>query len=232
MDLRARLSANLKCVEERIAAACARAGRPRSDVTLVAVTKSVSAEIAAMLVELGAHDLAESRPQSLWAKAAALPPTARWHQIGHLQRNKIERTLPLVTLTHSVDNLRLLEAIDEWSGRNGRRCDILLEFNLSRESEKTGFAVDEHATITERVSKLEAVRVCGLMTMAAMADDPERSRPPFAELRELRDRMRSVVPERHSLRHLSMGMTQDYEVAIEEGATLVRVGSALFEGLS
>lgn len=231
MSVRTQLELNLKSVEDRIGAACARANRMRADVTLVAVTKSVGAEVAGMLFDLGVRDFGESRPQSLWAKAATLPPTVRWHQIGHLQRNKLERTLPLVALTHSVDNLRLLDSIDKWSEKQQRRSDVLLEFNMSREEEKTGFALTELPAIIERLTTLRSTCVRGLMTMAALADDPEQSRPAFAELRVLRDRLRTVVPDPHSFQHLSMGMTQDFEIAIAEGATLVRIGSALFEGV-
>jgi PLP dependent protein len=224
------LAANLQRIEERIAAACRRADRARSDVTLVAVTKTVGSETATLLHELGVDDLGESRPQELWKKAAAVSG-ARWHLIGHLQRNKIDQTLPHAPLIHSIDSLRLLTAIDGSSARLGRCVDALLEFNLSREPQKHGFTVDDLPAIATAMRKLTHVRIRGLMTMAALSDDPERSRPVFAELRALRDRMRDQIATPQTLEHLSMGMSQDYEVAIEEGATLIRVGSALFEGL-
>lgn len=226
--MRTQVESNLNRVESRIAAACVRAGRTRSDVTLIAVTKSVSADVAGILFDLGVRDFGESRPQSLWAKAADLPSDIRWHQIGHLQRNKLDRTLPLVALTHSVDSLRLLDAIEEWSIRHDRISEVLLEFNLSREAEKTGFDPAATPAIVERLASLQSVRVSGLMTMAALADDPEQCRATFAELRHLRDRLKGFIDDRHPLQHLSMGMTQDFEVAITEGATLVRIGSALF----
>ncbi len=229
---RARLEANLRSVEERIAAACARAGRQRADVTLVAVTKSVGPQEAQWLVEFGVRDLGESRPQTLWDKAAALPAEVRWHLIGHLQRNKIARTLPLVALIHSADSLRLLDAIELEAAKINRTQDVLVEFNLSREPNKSGFPAEEAPAICERLRRLQSVRVRGLMTMAALADDSQLARPVFTELRALRDQMQRQVGPRHRLDHLSMGMTQDFEVAIEEGATLVRIGSALFEGVS
>jgi pyridoxal phosphate enzyme (YggS family) len=224
------LADNLHRVEERIVAACRRVGRPRDEVTLVAVTKTVPVEIAAILPELDAFDLAESRPQELWKKAAAITK-ARWHLIGHLQRNKIEPTLPIVHLIHSVDSVRLLSAIDAEATRTQRTADVLFEFNLSREPQKSGFAANDSASVMTTIAELKSVRVCGLMTMAALSDEPERSRPIFSELRQLRDELKKHIGPPHTLEHLSMGMSQDYEVAIEEGATLIRVGSALFEGV-
>jgi PLP dependent protein len=225
------LADRLAAVEERLRAACRRAGRPRGDVTLVAVTKTASIEAAAELVGLGVRDLGESRPQELWRKAAALPPTVRWHLIGHLQRNKIERTLPLVHRTHSVDSVRLLSALEEEAGRQGRTVDVMLEVNASREASKNCFAPEEVPGLAPALLGLKRVRATGLMTMAAFEEDPERCRPTFVMLRELRDLLRVAVGPAHTLADLSMGMTNDFEVAVEEGATLVRVGTALFEGL-
>jgi len=224
------LAKNFQRIQERTTAACHRASRARSEVILVAVTKTVSPEVAASLVELGVIDLGESRPQELWKKAAAINGV-RWHLIGHLQRNKIDQTLPQVHLIHSIDSLRLLTAIDESASRLGREVEALLEFNLSREPQKHGFTAGDLPAILTAISELSRVRVRGLMTMAALSEDAEHSRPVFRELRHLRDHVRVEVPQPHSLDQLSMGMSHDYEVAIEEGATLIRVGSALFEGL-
>ena len=230
-QMRERLSRNLNAVEERLQAACRRAGRPRGDVTLVAVTKTVSVEVAALLPELGVHDLGENRPQELWRKAAAVPQV-RWHVIGHLQRNKIERTLPLVQMFHSVDSLRLLTALEEEAARQQRAMPVLLEVNASREASKQGFAPEDVPALLPALRPLQFIHVCGLMTMAAPAEDVEQCRPTFASLRELRDRLRREARPPHSFAHLSMGMSDDFEIAVEEGATLVRIGSALFEGLS
>lgn len=219
----------LAAVEERMRVACERAGRERSSVTLVAVTKSTTAAVAGLLPELGVLDLGENRPQELWHKAAALPSTIRWHLIGHLQRNKIERTLPLVQLIHSVDSLRLLQALE--AEAQTKPLSILLEVNASRESNKHGFAPHELPGLVPTLAGLRQVHLKGLMTMAALEDDPERCRPAFIEVRKLRDLLRQQLSPPHTLEHLSMGMTNDFEVAIEEGATLVRIGSALFEGL-
>lgn len=229
-DIPSLLSDRLRGVRERIEAACARARRAADGVTLVAVTKTVPVEVAALLPGLGVRDLGESRPQELWRKAAALPG-ASWHLIGHLQRNKVERTLPLVAMIHSGDSLRLLSELDEEAGREGRTLDVLLEVNASREASKHGFSPQEVPLLGPAIDKLRHLRVRGLMAMAAYEADPERCRPTFALVRELRDRLRGSVGPRHPLDHLSMGMSNDFEVAIEEGATLVRLGTVLFEGL-
>jgi pyridoxal phosphate enzyme (YggS family) len=225
------LAGRLQKVEERLGAACRRAGRDRAEVTLVAVTKTVPPEVAAELVLLGVTHLGESRPQELWRKAAALAPTVRWHLIGHLQRNKIEKTLPLVTLIHSVDSLRLLAALEQEAARLGRTVPVLLEVNASGEASKHGFAPAEVPGLAVHLAGLRHLQVRGLMTMAAPLDDPEACRPTFAALRGLRDRLRGELGPPHALEHLSMGMSNDFEVAVEEGATLVRLGSVLFEGL-
>jgi pyridoxal phosphate enzyme (YggS family) len=217
------LRQRLTAVEARIAAACRRAGRQRDEVTLVAVTKTVSPEVAALLPNLGIMDLGESRPQELWRKAAALPASVRWHLIGHLQRNKVEHTLPLVQWVHSADSERLLRAIDDDLRRRNATLDVLLEVNASGESSKHGFAPPQLPALRPLLASLRQVRIRGLMTMAAHEDDPERCRPTFATLRALRDEF--------GWPHLSMGMSNDFEVAIEEGATMIRLGSVLFEGL-
>ncbi len=227
----ATLAARLAAVEERLRAACARAGRQRGDVTLVAVTKTVSPEVAALLHGLGVADLGESRPQELWGKAAALPTTVRWHLVGHLQRNKVERTLPLVRLVHSVDSVRLLEAVDAEAGRRGVPADVLLEVNASAEASKQGFSPAEVPGLAPALTSLRHVHVKGLMTMAAYEEDPQKTRPTFVGLRTLRDRLQAELGDSHALTHLSMGMTNDFEVAVEEGATLVRLGTVLFDGL-
>jgi pyridoxal phosphate enzyme (YggS family) len=223
-DIRRRLRDNLAAVEERVQLACRRCNRSRADVTLVAVTKSVGADVAALLPELGVRALGESRPQELARKAAALSKEIRWHLIGHLQRNKVELVVPIACLIHSVDSRRLLEKLSIEGERIGRPVDVLLEVNLSREKSKHGFSPDD-IPLNESPWPYPAVHALGLMTMAANVADPEQARATFAELRQLRDRIGT------DLRELSMGMTNDFEVAIEEGATYIRIGSALFEGL-
>jgi pyridoxal phosphate enzyme (YggS family) len=230
-SVKSQLAHNLDSVESRFAAACQRAGRARAEVTLVAVTKSVSLEVAKLLPELGVHDLGENRPQEFWSRAAALP-SVRWHFIGHLQRNKVERTLPLAQLIHSVDSVRLLNALEQEAEKQQRNVNVLLEINASREPNKQGFAPDGLPALLPELAKLNRVHVNGLMTMASFAEDPEACRPTFALLRALRDNLRDEIRPPHEMIELSMGMTNDFEVAIEEGATLIRVGTALFEGLT
>jgi PLP dependent protein len=230
-ELRSLLQDRLFAVRERIAIACRRAGRDPAGVSLIAVTKSVGARVAALLPELGVHDLGESRPQELWKKAAALPASIHWHLIGHLQRNKVERTLPLVHMVHSVDSLRLLDALNDAAAPLGRRVPALLQFNISGEPNKHGFRPDDVPELAKAVWHSPSIEISGLMGMAAYSDDPEAARPAFALLRRLRDQMSAAVGNELSLAELSMGMSDDFEVAVEEGATMVRIGTTLFEGL-
>ena len=233
-QLSRRLAENLARVRERIASACARSGRPDGAVRLVGVTKYVDAELARLLSESGLPDLGESRPQELWTKAAALAELPiRWHLVGHLQRNKLRRTLPLVGLLHSGDSLRLFEAISDAASASQSIAprDVLIEVNVSGDKAKHGFRPDEVEPLMPQIARLSHIRVCGLMTMASRDGDLDRARREFAALRELRDRLSAYCPPAISLNELSMGMSGDFEVAIEEGATIVRVGSALFEGL-
>ena len=184
------LADRLHLVEERITAACRRVGRNRSEVTLVAVTKTVTAPVAQQLVELGLLDLGESRPQELWAKEQIVTGPVRWHMIGHLQRNKVERTLPFVHLVHAVDSVRLLNALELECAKRKQTLDILLECNASGEASKLGFAPSEPAKLVPLLAGLKFVRVQGLMTMAAFEQDPENCRPTFALLRQIRDELR------------------------------------------
>jgi pyridoxal phosphate enzyme (YggS family) len=235
-----RLLENLTSVRQRIADAAKRSGRSAEAVMLVAVTKYVTTEVVAELVQAGCHDLGEARPQELWKKAAGLArvmddqntnPPIYWHLIGHLQRNKVEATLPLVSLIHSGDSMRLLQAIDAAAETQQRRAAVLLEINVSGDETKHGFAPRELAPLLPAVAALRNLEVRALMCMAAREGDDVVARRNFAMLRELRDRL---LPEQHenvSLDELSMGMSSDFEIAIEEGATIVRIGSALFEGI-
>jgi pyridoxal phosphate enzyme (YggS family) len=233
---------NLARVRERIADAAVRAGRSPSDVTLVGVTKYIDARAAADLVRAGCLDLGESRPQELWKKfdelsqMEGLAGRIRWHLIGHLQRNKIRRTLPLVSMIHSVDSERLLAAIQEAAeaaqhdeASRGRVVKILLEVNTSGEAAKHGISPDDVQLLLANAQTCSHIEVCGLMTMAALGGGPVVAARNFAALRELRDRLRPIAPTNVRLTELSMGMSGDFEVAIAEGATIVRVGSALWD---
>jgi PLP dependent protein len=231
-QIASRIRENLARVRENIAAAAARSSRLPKSVTLVGVTKYVEPSIARQLIEAGLTTLGESRPQQLWQKAEALADwQVNWHLIGHLQRNKVKRTLPVVGCIHSVDSLRLLQEIGREAAAMQRTADVLLEVNISGDASKTGLQPDEIEPLFPENIKLANVRVLGLMTMAALEGGADRARRDFAALRTLRDQLALKCPANVSLNELSMGMSGDYEAAIEEGATIVRVGSALFEGI-
>src|SRR5262245_37104844 len=226
-----RIHQNLAAVRERIASAARRAGRNPGEILLVGVTKYVDPPAARLLIQAGLSDLGESRPQELWAKAAALADTkCNWHLIGHLQRNKVRRTLPLVACLHSADSLRLLEEISHEAVAQNLIANVLLEINISGDSAKHGLAPDEVEALLPKIAELPGHCVLGLMTMASVEGGAAQARRDFAALRKLRDRL-SASATNVPLNELSMGMSGDFEVAIEEGATIVRIGSALFEGI-
>ncbi|MHC5055121.1 MAG: YggS family pyridoxal phosphate-dependent enzyme [Planctomycetota bacterium] len=227
------IAGNLRSVRERIAAALARAGRPEGSCRLLAVTKNRSVEEVAALVRAGQTHLGENRVQEADRKVPAcrhLGVEAEWHLIGHLQRNKVKKALALFNTIHSVDSVRLLEAVARAAEDRGARPDVLLEVNVARETSKYGFAPPEVEDACRRAADLPSLRLVGLMTMAPFTDDPETVRPVFKGLRELRDNLNARSPYPEALTELSMGMSGDFEVAAEEGATWVRVGTALFEG--
>jgi PLP dependent protein len=236
-EIAARLRDNLARVRERLDAATARAGRddpPR----LVAVTKYVEPRVARVFVEScfeeGEYvELAESRPQELWRKAEALKDLKiSWHLIGHLQRNKVRRTLPHVSCIQSVDSLRLAEGISREAVTQQVIADVLLEVNISGDEAKHGLRPDEVVRLLPELAKLPRFFVLGLMTMASLEGGLDKARRDFAALRELKERLPSECSAPNiAMIDLSMGMSDDFEVAIEEGATIVRVGSALFEGI-
>jgi len=225
-----RIRENLQSVHERIALAEARAGRPKGSVRLVAVTKRNDPDRIRPLIEHGVQDLAENYPQELWKKVEALIAfPVRWHMIGHLQGNKLKKTFPLVRMIHAVDSLKLLRDLDRMAADCPRdaRPEVCLQVNTSGEVAKHGWSSEALIAEADAIASCREIPVVGLMTMAALGTTAESARPSFEELRLLRDdfRLRTGL----ALEHLSMGMSSDFETAIEEGATLVRVGSALFE---
>jgi len=223
-----RLLANLEDVRHRIAAAAERSGRSAADVRLVAVTKSAPDNLVRRLIDAGQKDLGENRAQQLRDRAAALEKLGiRWHMIGRLQRNKVKYVVPTAAMIHSLDSLALAEAISRRALAEGCCAACLLEIN-SGEEQKGGVPPDEAPALVAAAAALAAINLVGLMTMAPLAENPETVRPAFARLRDLRDRLNRGAGLPHPLRELSMGMSQDYEVAIEEGATIVRIGTALF----
>jgi PLP dependent protein len=230
--VRAALAENLARTRERIEAAARASGRSPDAVTLVAVTKYIPTDWAGVLAAEGCRDLGESRPQELWAKAEALADLPiRWHFIGHMQRNKLRRSLPAIGLFHSIDSPRLLEALDEQAASLGRRVAALVEVNISGDENKGGFAPADLEPLIERLDQFAHVDVEGLMGMAGLSADQAEAERQFDELRQLRDRFVGRLPAGKTWPHLSMGMSGDFEAAIRQGATLVRIGSALVEGL-
>ncbi len=231
-ELRSCIADNLGRVRQQIAEAATRSGRDVSDIALVAVTKYVDVDAVQALLDLGCNDLGESRPQELWRKAEALSAAnVHWHFIGHLQRNKVRRTLPHITLLHACDSLRLLDEIDRTAGDSASNVKVLLEVNISGDASKHGFRPAEMPSVIESLSGFKHVQICGLMGMASLTGTIADARREFESLRLLRDSLVKSLPAGVELNELSMGMSGDFEVAIEEGATIVRVGSALFEGL-
>lgn len=230
-DLAARIAANVAHIRSRMAEAAARAGRAVEEVTLVAVTKFATIEEIRAVVAAGCADLGESRPQQLWERAAELADLpVRWHMIGHLQRNKVRRTFPLVALIHSVDSARLAEHIEaEMADGAGPPLPVLLEVNTSGDAAKHGLQPAEVEPLLPVMAGYRRIAVRGLMCMASLDGGLDVARRDFAALRQLRDQLRANCPPGVALDELSMGMSGDFEVAIEEGATMVRVGSALFE---
>lgn len=225
-----RIEENWICVRNEVAAAAEASGRSADDVLVIGVTKYVDAAWTASLVQAGCKDLGENRPQVLWSKAETddFPEAARWHMIGHLQTNKVRRLLRYKPLIHSVDSERLLDVIAKESNAKGVSTKILLEVNISGDENKTGM---QASTLESMIQKdlPKGIEVAGLMAMAGLGGDGRTAEKQFHEVRELRDRLsnRSGL----ELRELSMGMSGDYKQAIAAGATMVRIGSRLFEGL-
>jgi len=220
---------NIARVQERIVAACGRSGRHPEDVKLVAVTKTVPPERIREAYAAGLRDLGENRVQEAQAKCSALADlTATWHMVGHLQSNKARPARELFHWIHSVDSLRLAGKLDQAAAGGGERLAVLIEVNLGGELTKSGAREDEVAELAEQVGRLATVELRGLMVIPPFLEDPERVRPYFRRLRQLAQEINSRHLPNVSMRELSMGMSHDFEVAIEEGATMVRIGTAIF----
>jgi len=211
---------NVRDVRRRIAAACDRAGRSPDEVTLVAVTKNVAVPSIEAAYNAGVRHFGENRVQEAVPKVerfARLRPAITWHMVGHLQTNKAKTAVDVFDIIHSVDSVRLAEAL---SRRSRRKLPVLIEVNIAGEASKGGFSPSATAGAVQAIARLRNIEVGGLMTVAPWVDDPAEVRPVFRRLRQLRDAL--------GLSHLSMGMTDDFEVAVEEGATMVRIGRAIF----
>lgn len=222
------LKDQLKEVEERIQAACDRAGRSRSEVTLIAVSKTKPVPVLQEAYDLGVRVFGENKVQELTEKYEVLPDDIRWHMIGHLQTNKVKYIIDKVDLIHSVDSMKLAETIEKEAAKKDLTVRILIEVNVAEEESKFGLKVDEVIPFIEKIATFPHLRVCGLMTIAPFVENPEENRPIFANLHKLSVDIEKKNIDNVNVSILSMGMTNDYEVAIEEGATMVRVGTGIF----
>ncbi len=221
------LEGRLQNITGRISEAAARAGRSPADVQLVAVTKMVPAERITEAISCGLQVFGENRVQDFLAKCDLVPEQAEWHLIGHLQQNKAKYLVGKIAMVHSLDSLRLAEQLDRLSPGQAQPWQVLVQVNISGEATKYGLPREALPDFLDAIRSLQGLEICGLMTIAPNEDDPEKVRPVFRELRLMQEEIGRAKPWLN-LRHLSMGMSNDYEVAIEEGATLVRIGSALF----
>ena len=223
------LKENLEEVEEKISKACEHAGRAREEVTLIAVSKTKPIEMLQEIYDEGIRDFGENKVQELTEKYEVMPKDMKWHMIGHLQRNKVKYIVDKVTLIHSVDSLRLAETISREAEKKGVTVPILIEVNIAGEETKFGLSSKEEViSLTEQIAALPNLSVKGLMTVAPPVKDPEENRPFFREIRQLSVDITNKNIDNVSMEILSMGMTNDYTVAIEEGATMVRVGTGIF----
>lgn len=247
MAKRTPLGEKLDDVRQRIASAAAKAKRQESEVTLIAVTKTAAPEQIREILSLGVGDLGESRVQILAQRAAQLneyfhrrsamgegggdlPKKLRWHMIGHLQRNKVKAILPVIAAIHSIDSLRLAEEIDTQAAKIEKRIPVLMEVNASEETSKFGVAVGAAVHLGEQIDSMPNLQLIGLMTMAPLEAKPAVIQHVFARTHEIFEEMKWHKIGGAGFRHLSMGMSHDFELAITEGATMVRIGTALFGG--
>ena len=222
------LRENFRQVEENIRRACGRAGRDPGDVTLIAVSKTKPVELLREAYDLGTRVFGENKVQEIVEKYEALPKDIHWHMIGHLQRNKVKYIIDKVDLIHSVDSVRLAETIEKEAAKLDLTANILLEVNVAEEESKFGLKVEEVDQVVDEIAKFSHIKVCGLMTIAPFVENPEENRPYFRRLRNLSVDIGAKNIDNVTMSILSMGMTNDYEVAVEEGATMVRVGTGLF----
>lgn len=220
---------NLEEIEARIEKACSRAGRNREDVTLIGVSKTVEADVMNASVEMGIKDLGESKVQEIRRKYDDVMKGPKWHLIGHLQTNKVKYIIDKVDLIHSVDSLKLAKEIDKRASNAERLMPVLVQVDMAGESQKFGIDSSSVETLIHEILALEHIVVQGLMFIAPYVDNPEEVRGYFKNMKELFDHIKAENKhERLDMKHLSMGMTGDFEVAIEEGATLIRVGTGIY----
>lgn len=222
------LKENLEHVENKINDACKISGRKREDVTLIAVSKTKPVEVLQEAYDLGVRVFGENKVQELVDKFEALPKDIHWHMIGHLQRNKVKYIIDKVDLIHSVDSVRLAETIEKEAAKKDITVNILIEVNVAKEDTKFGLMPEEVDGFIDEISQFSHIRVVGLMTIAPYVENPEENRDVFAALRKLSVDIANKNVDNVNVSILSMGMTNDYQVAVEEGATMVRVGTGIF----
>lgn len=222
------ISENLNRVREQMAAAAQMSGRSAEEIQLVAVTKTVGVEAIREAISCGVSIIGESRVQEALAKHPRVKKSVSWHLVGHLQRNKVKKALEIFDLIHSVDSFRLAEEISRRSLELNRRTDVLVQVNTSGEESKFGLSPQETIPFLESMAPLEGIRVLGLMTIGLFSSDPEEVRPCFIKLREIFQQAGELGIPNVQMRWLSMGMTNDFPVAIQEGANMVRIGTAIF----
>lgn len=219
---------NLEKVKENIAEACRKAGRDPGEVTLIAVSKTKPVELLREAYDAGARCFGENKVQEIMDKYPQLPADIQWHMIGHLQRNKVKYIVDKVKMIHSVDSLRLAETIEQEASKRGVQVPVLLEVNVAQEESKFGLKTDEVLPLAEAVSAFPHIKIQGLMTIAPYVDDPEENRGIFRQLKKLSIDIEAKNINNVTMSVLSMGMTGDYQVAVQEGATMVRVGTGIF----
>ena len=219
---------NIAAVEEKIQAACQRAGRNPDEITLIAVSKTKPVEAIREAIQTGMADFGENKVQELTQKMDTITDNVRWHMIGHLQKNKVKYIVGRVALIHSVDSLSLAEKIQEESVKKNVTVNILVQVNISGEESKFGTKAQAAMELVQNIAKLPNIRIQGLMTIAPFVENPEENRLYFRNLRKLAVDIKSKNIDNVTMNTLSMGMTGDYEVAVEEGATMVRVGTGIF----
>ena len=222
------INENLMQVRKNIEAACQKAGRNPEEVTLIAVSKTKPVPMLEEAYQAGSRDFGENKVQEIMDKYPVLPDDIRWHMIGHLQRNKVKYIVDKVSLVHSVDSLRLAEEISRQAEKKQTELDILVEVNIAQEESKFGTSRAEAAQLVEEIAKLPCIHVKGLMTIAPFVEHPEENRKYFRQIKELSVDIEKKNLDNVSMSVLSMGMTNDYMVAVEEGATMVRVGTGIF----
>ncbi|MDD5496254.1 MAG: YggS family pyridoxal phosphate-dependent enzyme [Candidatus Omnitrophica bacterium] len=220
---------NIKFITQRIASSCEKSGRSADDVILVCVTKEAAAGQIEEAIASGISNIGENRVKDATAKYGIIGDRVIWHLIGHLQTNKVKEAVRIFSLIHSVDSARLAREIDREAKRIGKRQDVLIQVNVSGEKTKFGISPDEIFDLIEEITPYSNISVKGLMTIAPEVEDPEKARPYFRALREIRDNINAVRGTPYAVRILSMGMSNDFEVAVEEGSNMVRIGRAIFE---